>query len=83
MDMPRGSCGVEVMTPGVVATEAILYQEANRGPTTPRAAFGKAPYTSGAAFGPPIGRVGYDHRMEVRLKEGGPEGEGGQTSWSR
>ena len=45
----------------------MLYQEADHGPVTPGTRFGEAPYTSGPAFGPAMGRVGYDHRMEVAL----------------
>jgi hypothetical protein len=31
------------MTPGVVASKAMLYQEVDRGPGMPRARFGEAP----------------------------------------
>ena len=67
MDVPRGSCGVELMTPGVVASEGMLYQEADRGPATPVLVLARHPYTSSAAFGPSMGHVGYDHRMDVTL----------------
>lgn len=51
--------GLRLLTTGVM-----LYQEADRGP--PRARFGEAEaYTSGAALGPSMRRVRYDHRMEV------------------
>ena len=66
MDVPRGSCGVEVMTPGVVASKRTLYQEADRGPATPRTRFGEAPLHLRRCFWT-MGCVGYDHRMEVAL----------------
>jgi hypothetical protein len=36
-------------------------------PQPPGHVLERHPYTSGAAFGPSMGRVGYDHRMEVAL----------------
>ena len=39
-------------------------------PPHPGHVLARHPYTSGAAFGISMGRVGYDHRMEVALNEG-------------
>jgi hypothetical protein len=50
------------MTFGVVASEGMLYREADHSPAMPRACFWR-----GAPFGPSIGRVDYDRRMEVAL----------------
>ena len=68
MDAPRGSCGVEVMTPGAVASEGMLYREADHGLAMPRARFGEAPYTSCAGFGPSMGCVGYGHHIMIRME---------------
>jgi len=66
MDVPRESCGVEIMTPGVVASEGMLYQEADHGPATPRTRFGEAPLHLRRCFWTfPGSRVAYDRRMEV------------------
>ena len=49
MDLRRGSWGVEIMTPCVVASGGMLYQEVDRGPapatpTIPRTRVGEASY---------------------------------------
>jgi hypothetical protein len=78
MDVPRGSCGVEVMTPGVVASEGMLYQEADRGPATPRARFGEAPLHLRRCFWTFRGSCGLRSSYGgcTQWKRGGPEGEG-------
>jgi hypothetical protein len=62
----------------------MLYQEADRGPAAatpahPGHVLARHPTPPAFAFGPSMGRVGYDHRMEVgtQWKGSRPEGEGG------